>query len=48
MNEDGKKWAEDTTAEVKLPKKLKVGVAAVNSTTSPFAPQFEDFKLTKK
>ena len=48
MSEDGTKWTEDTSAEVKLPKKVKVGVAAVNSVKAEFAPQFENFKLAKK
>lgn len=45
---DGQKWSDLETPDIELPKKLKVGVAAVNSTTKAFAPQFEEFKIMKK
>jgi regulation of enolase protein 1 (concanavalin A-like superfamily) len=45
---DGQDWTDLPTVDLKLPKKLKAGIVAVNSTTKEFAPQFEDLKLTNE
>lgn len=47
---DGKVWfePEGKIKDVDLPKKLKVGVAATNSTVKEFRPQFENLLLKGK
>jgi hypothetical protein len=47
VSDDGKKWTELKALEVKLPAKLKVGVAAISTSSEPFAPHFDSFKLRK-
>jgi regulation of enolase protein 1 (concanavalin A-like superfamily) len=44
-SEDGKKWTELKALELKLPAKLKLGVAAGTTSTDPFAPRYDLFKL---
>jgi regulation of enolase protein 1 (concanavalin A-like superfamily) len=50
VSEDGKQWTELQTEvkNVALPKNVKVGVAAINSTAREFAPRFEALALTAK
>jgi len=43
----GKTWKSFGEKTVELPRKLKVGVAAVNGTNSPFTVTLEDFKISK-
>lgn len=43
----GKTWKSFGKKTVDLPRKLKVGVAAVNGTKSPFTVTLEDFKISK-
>jgi RNA polymerase sigma factor (sigma-70 family) len=43
---DGKEWWELEPLEVKLPAKLKLGVAAGTTSTDPFKPSYDDFRLT--
>ena len=48
FSDDGDKWTEAHTEDVKLPEKLKVGVLAINTTTTEFVPTLEAFKLQNK
>jgi hypothetical protein len=48
LSHDGTKWDEVKTFTAELPKKVKVGVAALNTSKKPFTVEFEDFKLTTK
>ena len=43
----GKTWRAFEEKAVDLPRKLKVGVAAVNGTNSPFTVTLEDFKISR-
>lgn len=45
--DDGKEWQEALAVEAKLPEKVKIGVHAINTTTMPFTPTLEEFKLEK-
>lgn len=45
---DGDQWIEVLAEEVKLPEKIKVGVQAINTTNTEFAPILEEFKVEKK
>ena len=48
FSQDGtRSWRAFEEKTVDLPRKLKVGVAAVNGTTSPFTVTLEDFKISK-
>lgn len=42
---DGKEWTEAKQAAVEFPRKVQIGVAAVNSSDAPFTVEFEDFKV---
>jgi regulation of enolase protein 1 (concanavalin A-like superfamily) len=46
-SEDGKKWTDLKPLEVKLPAKLKLGVAAGTTSTEAFSPRYDLFKLTR-
>jgi regulation of enolase protein 1 (concanavalin A-like superfamily) len=48
FSDDGDKWTEAHTEEVKLPAKVKVGVLAINTTTAEFTPVLEGLKVEKK
>jgi regulation of enolase protein 1 (concanavalin A-like superfamily) len=45
-SQDGKAWQSYPEQDVKLADKVKVGVAALNASSKPFAASFEEFKLT--
>lgn len=45
---DGENWTEVFAEDVKLPEKLKIGVLAINTTTTEFAPILEEFKVERK
>ncbi|HEV3258345.1 MAG TPA: DUF1349 domain-containing protein [Gemmataceae bacterium] len=45
---DGKKWAVAKEIEAALPKKVQVGVAAVNTSTQPFTVEFAESKVATK
>jgi regulation of enolase protein 1 (concanavalin A-like superfamily) len=45
---DGKDWTAAKEITVELPKKIQLGVAAVNTSTKPFKVEFEEFKLTAR
>jgi regulation of enolase protein 1 (concanavalin A-like superfamily) len=47
MSEDGDKWDEFDPIEVELPAKLKLGVAAINTSTEPFEAVLEGLKVGK-
>lgn len=47
VSEDGKNWTEMNPLEVKLPAKVKLGVAACTTSAEPFAPHFDRFRLRK-
>lgn len=42
---DGKEWNEVKEVDTELPKKLHIGVAAINSSDTPFTVEFEDLKV---
>jgi regulation of enolase protein 1 (concanavalin A-like superfamily) len=48
VSQDGIKWLYQEPKTVALPKKLQVGVAAVNTASLEFAPQFTEFKLFRE
>ena len=48
VSHDGKEWKELNTLEVKLPAKVKIGVAAGGTSMDVFTPRFDQFKLTQK
>jgi regulation of enolase protein 1 (concanavalin A-like superfamily) len=45
---DGKEWTEAKEITVDLPKKLRVGVAVVNTSAKAFAVEFEELKIATK
>jgi hypothetical protein len=45
---DAKTWTEIHTDDAELPKDLQVGVLAINTTTSVFAPELHAFKVSAK
>jgi regulation of enolase protein 1 (concanavalin A-like superfamily) len=45
---DGSSWKELQPIDTVWPAKLKVGLAAINSSTEPFAVKFEDYELNAK
>ena len=47
VSEDGKKWTGLKPLELKLPARLKLGVCAGTTSTEPFAPRYDGFKLRK-
>ena len=47
VSHGGKKWSELKPLEVKLPAKLKLGLAAGTTSTEPFLPGFDQFELEK-
>jgi hypothetical protein len=42
---DGKEWAVAKEADTELPKKVQIGVAAINSSDAPFTAEFGEFKV---
>jgi regulation of enolase protein 1 (concanavalin A-like superfamily) len=47
IRQDGEKWHDLTPLEITLPTKLKLGVAAINTSSETFAPRFDRFQLKK-
>jgi len=47
VSHDSDKWTELKPLEVKLPAKLKLGVAAGTTSTEPFRPRYDRFRLSK-
>jgi regulation of enolase protein 1 (concanavalin A-like superfamily) len=45
---DGVEWTGRDPITVQLPKQVKVGVAAINSSKKPFEVEFSDFKLARR
>ncbi len=48
VSEDGKKWMDMDPITIELPAKVKLGVAACTTSSEPFAPHYDQFKLTAK
>jgi regulation of enolase protein 1 (concanavalin A-like superfamily) len=48
VSQDGKDWKDLNALEVKLPAKVKIGVAAGGTSMDVFTPHFDQFKLTQK
>jgi RNA polymerase sigma factor (sigma-70 family) len=48
ISQDGEKWTDLEPKDVSFPKKVQVGVAAVNTSKQEFAPQFSEFKLSRE
>ena len=46
-SQDGKTWQSYPEQDVKLADKVKVGVAALNASSKPFAASFEELKVTR-
>jgi regulation of enolase protein 1 (concanavalin A-like superfamily) len=44
-SQDGANWSSFPPVQVDLPEEIKVGVAAVNSSTKPFAAELESFQV---
>jgi hypothetical protein len=47
VSEDGKTWHALNPIDLKLPKKVKLGVAAGTTSTDTFSPRYDSFKLTQ-
>lgn len=47
VSEDGKTWHALNPLDLKLPKKVKLGVAAGTTSTDTFSPRYDAFKLTR-
>jgi regulation of enolase protein 1 (concanavalin A-like superfamily) len=47
VSEDGKKWHDLAPLELKLPAKLKLGIAAGTTSEKSFSPHYDRFKLRK-
>ena len=45
---DGNTWSKLKPIDTVWPAKLKVGLLAINTSSEPFTPSFEEFKLTAK
>jgi hypothetical protein len=45
---DGKQWSEARTVDVNLPKKVQIGVDAVNTSAKDFEVEFTEFKVSTK
>jgi regulation of enolase protein 1 (concanavalin A-like superfamily) len=48
ISQNGTDWKPCGTANLDLPKKLKIGVAAVNTSRKAFSVTFEDLEFTQK
>ena len=48
VSHDGAKWLTVNPITAELPRKLKLGVAAINTSERPFAVEFEEFRLTTR
>jgi regulation of enolase protein 1 (concanavalin A-like superfamily) len=48
ISQDGKEWHTVAQFEVKLPAKVKIGVAACTLQSKAFAPRFDRFQLKQK
>jgi regulation of enolase protein 1 (concanavalin A-like superfamily) len=46
VSADGDKWTDAEPLDVKLPAKVKVGIAAVSTSEVRFKPRFDEFRLT--
>ena len=46
VSNDGVEWIETDSITTQFPNKVKVGVAALNSSKKPFTVEFSEFKLT--
>jgi hypothetical protein len=47
VSEDGKTWHALNPIDLKLPRKVKLGVAAGTTSTDTFSPRYDGFKLTQ-
>jgi hypothetical protein len=45
FSHDGREWTEATMAAIDFPRKVQIGVAAINSSDAPFTVEFEDFQV---
>lgn len=48
ISHDGKEWYEVKTVQVEMTDEVSVGVAAVNSSDTPFTVEFEEFTIESK
>jgi serine/threonine protein kinase/regulation of enolase protein 1 (concanavalin A-like superfamily) len=48
VSSDGKDWIRMNAIPVKLPNRVKVGIAAINTSKKPFTVEFAEFKLTNE
>jgi regulation of enolase protein 1 (concanavalin A-like superfamily) len=48
FSHDGKEWEVAKEIDAKFPKKVQIGVAAVNTSAMPFTVEFEQFKVVSK
>ncbi len=47
FSRNGTVWIEMRSGKVEFPKKIQVGIAAINTSKKPFTVEFSEFKLTK-
>jgi len=45
ISHDGKEWTKTGELETEFPKKIRVGVHAINSSDAEFLVEFEDFQV---
>jgi len=48
VSHDGGKWMETDSVTATMPRKVKVGVAAINSAPNAFTAEFSDLKVDKR
>jgi hypothetical protein len=45
LSHDGKEWTVAQEVDAELPKKVRIGVAAINTSDTPFTVEFREFKV---
>jgi regulation of enolase protein 1 (concanavalin A-like superfamily) len=45
LSHDGREWVAGTQIDVDLPRRVRVGVLAINTSADPFVAEFEGFKV---
>ena len=48
VSHDGTVWLAEDSVTTDLPKTIKVGVSAINTSKKPFTVEFAEFKVTTK
>ena len=48
VSHDGAVWTDGRTVAARFPKKVRVGVAAINTSKKPFTVEFSEFKVSEQ